>query len=112
MEARRIFPGGDIAVLAEYWLHTYSMIEDAMKEFDAAVLVKQGALLADADKTLAEICEVISLPPVRCPVPELGAGRIDRWREILTSQEQQDLEIFIESNRTRIERLQCADTSM
>ena len=112
MEASRIFPGGDIAVLAEYWLHTYSMIEEAMKEFDAAVLVKQGALLADADATLAEIYEVINLLPVRCPVPEMDVGRIDRWRHILTPQEQQDMETFIESNRARIERLQCADTSL
>ena len=26
-EASRIFPGGDVVALAEYWLHTYEMIE-------------------------------------------------------------------------------------
>lgn len=112
MEARRIFPGGDIAVLAEYWLHTHLMIEEAMNDFDATVLVKYGALVADADATLAEMCEAIDLSPLRCLVPELDATRNDRWREILTPQEQQGLEAFIESNRARIERLQCAETTL
>ena len=112
MDSHRIFPGGDVAVLADYWLHTYLMIEETMKEFDTAISVKQGALLADAAATLAEVCEVIGLPAIRCPDPELKYMQNEHWNDILTSQEQKDLDAFIESNRSQIERLACAATTL
>jgi hypothetical protein len=112
VDSRRIFPGGDVAVLAEYWLRTYSEIEEAMKKFDVVVLVKQSALLADTTAMISDIYDAINVPQIRCPVPNLNAARIDPWQEILTQQEQQNLEEFIECNRSRIERLLCADTTL
>lgn len=112
LEAWRIFPGGDVAVLAESWVRTYEMIEQTIEGFDSPVLVKLRDFVADPLGTLAEIYETINLPVPRHPLPELDTSRGDGWREILTSQEQRQLEAFIENNRSRIERLKYADTTL
>lgn len=110
LEVRRIFPGGDIAVLAEYWLHTHSMIEEAMVGFETPVLVKHREFVANPDPNLAEIFRAVDLPKLSYPLPSFDVSRSESWLEILTPREKRELDAFIDSNSTRIERLKYADT--
>jgi len=113
LDTSRIFPGGNVTALAEYWLYAYEMIENTIEGFTSPVLVRHREFVVAPRETLAKIYESVKLPSWNYPLPvELDLSRNERWREILTLEEQRELEGFIESNRSRIERLKYADTTL
>jgi hypothetical protein len=111
MDPARLFPGGDVAVLAEYWLRTYELIEQHMAAFASTVVVQHCDLVADPQKVLNQIHGAVGLAPATYPLPaKIDTERNNRWRELLTPEEQRSLDDFIAGNLQRIERLTCADT--
>ncbi len=109
--AERSFPGGDVAVLGEYWLRVHETLAAEAGRFESAVVVRHRDLLADPDGTLQRIMEVIGLPPRHLPPPvALDHERNERWRHLLTSGERRRLEGFVEAHRARITALAMADT--
>ena len=106
----RTFPGGKASILAEYWLRTYEMIDRTSSGFQSVVPVSHTDVVADPHAALAGICAALDIPVVSMPLPDsMDRSRNDRWRRILTTDEQADLERFIERHEDRINRLRCAD---
>lgn len=112
-EDSRIFPGGDVAVLAEFWLNTYEMIDRTIEGFTSVLFVKHREFISHPHRILAEIYKTLGVPSIRISFPKgLDGFRNERWKEILTPQEQEKLQIFIERHHHRIERLKYADTAL
>jgi len=112
-EASRIFPGGEVTALAEYWLHTYEMIQNTITGFHQAVPVKHAEFVSDSQSILNDIFGFCDLTPETYPLPvELDASRNDRWLEILTPKQQCDLDMFIEDNQYRFKKLLYADITV
>lgn len=108
----RIFPGGNVGALAEHWLHTYETVESNIDAFHRPIAVKHSEFVADPHATLARIFKNLELPAVGYSLPErLDKSRNDRWQKILTAEEKEDIERFIDQNRARIRRLQWADNT-
>ena len=102
-----------MSILAEYWLHTYEMIEKTIEGFTLSILVKHRDFISHPYEVLAKTYETVKVPSIRTSLPVmLDLSRNDRWAEILTPQEQTKLEAFIESHRSRIEQLKYADTTL
>jgi hypothetical protein len=113
MDPSRVFPGGHISVLADYWLRAHEMIERTCNSFDTVLLVKHREFVARPQEALNQIQSAIGLSLQNYTMPEkLETSRNDRWRDILTAQEKDDLENFIETHRDRILRLKFADTQL
>jgi hypothetical protein len=113
MNPARLFPGGDVSALAEYWLRTYEMIEQHMAAFVSTSIVRHCDLVADPYKVLSETHDAVGLPPATYPLPsKIDMERNNRWRELLTLPEQKSLDDFIARNAQRIQRLKCADTRL
>jgi len=109
----RIFPGGKLSVLAEHWLSVYRRIERDAALFDTVVPVWHRALVAHPRGTLNRIYTTLGLEPLDGPAPlDIDPARNDRWRERLSSVEQADLDAFTTANRSTIEALRLADTTL
>lgn len=112
VDTARLFPGGEIRVLAEYWLRVYEAIEDALGKFERPIAVRHRDLASRPRETVAALAAALDLTPVaRAPSVELDPGRNDRWRRFLSSRERRELDAFIDEHRTRIVRLRFTDTT-
>lgn len=109
----RLFPGGDAAVLAEYWLRVYETIEREAAAFSAVLPVRHQALVEDPDGLLREVERAAGLRPATYPgLAEVMKDRNRRWRSILDEREQAALETFIDDHRERIGRLRLAERAL
>ena len=113
IDPARLFPGGDLHVLAEYWLRTYERIECTIGGFDRQVTVRHRDFVTHPVETLERILTSLDLASsATLPSMPLDASRNERWRVLLSSRERRDLETFIGVNRARIERLKYTDTTL
>ena len=112
-DASRTFPGGSVAVLAEYWLRVYETIERAARRFETVVPVMHARFVADPRRTLSAICDAVGLPGQRFTLPTgIDRERNQQWRDILTAAERRELDAFIDRQADRIRRLAYADVSL
>jgi hypothetical protein len=112
-EPGRLFPGGDAAVLAEYWLRVYETIDREAGAFRTALPLRHQAFVEDASGVLREVERVAGLRPAAYPgLAEVMTDRNQRWPSILDEREQEALEAFVEAHRERIGRLRLAETSI
>lgn len=109
----RLFPGGDAAVLAEYWLRVYETIEREAGAFRTALPVRNQAFVDDPHGVLREVEWAAGLRPAAYPrLAEMQSDRNRRWPQILTADEQCSVDRFLEENGDRIARLRLAETEV
>jgi hypothetical protein len=109
----RLFPGGDMAVLAEYWLRVYETIEREAGGFASVLPVRHQGFVDEPLATLRAVEEVAGLRPAEYPgLAEVQKDRNQRWRTILDEREAEALERFVEAHRERIGRLRLAETRL
>ncbi|HEX5719771.1 MAG TPA: sulfotransferase [Thermoanaerobaculia bacterium] len=112
-DSSRLFPGGDAAVLAEYWLRVYETIEREAGGFQAALSVRHQAFVDDPHGVLRGVERAAGLRRAIYPgLAEVVKDRNQRWRSILDEREQESLEAFVDVHRDRIGRLRLAETSI
>lgn len=104
----RTFPGGDVPVLAEYWLRTYRRLERDLG--DAPTLpVAYSDFVASPVAQLRRIQTFAGIAPNPLKLPvEILQGRDERWRETLDSREQQALQAFVDEQRETLDGLRLA----
>jgi hypothetical protein len=111
-DAPRIFPGGSVAALAEYWLNVYETIEQTASRFASCVSIKHRDFIVDPQGSLAKVHAGGGLRLSRRPLPEsIDPSRNTRWPDILTAREQIELEAFLAIHSPRIKQLRYADTT-
>jgi Sulfotransferase family len=109
----RLFPGGDAAVLADYWLRVYETIEREAGAFATVVPVRHAAFVADPPGVLREVERAAGLRAADYPrLAELQTDRNRRWPKILTREEQRSVDRFVERHADRIARLRLAETEL
>ena len=95
----RIFPGGNVRYLAEYWLES----NRAVAEFFSGVArggyinIAEESLISDTDNQLARLQGLLQLPFYQSENPPLDVSRNDHWRELLKAEELRELQCFVES---------------
>jgi len=113
IDPARLFPGGSIRVLGEYWLRMHECLEAGLEGFDHAMMVRHRDLIANPQEQLRRVFVALDLDPdERMDLPEVDPTRNQRWPHLLARREREELESFIEINRSRIERLTWADTTL
>jgi hypothetical protein len=109
----RLFPGGDAAVLADYWLRVYETIEREAGAFATVVPVRHEAFVADPVGVLRGVEQAAGLRAAGYPrLAELQTDRNRRWPQILTPEEQRSVDRFLEDHADRIVRLRLAETEV
>ena len=109
----RLFPGGDAAVLAEYWLRVYETIERETGAFQTVLPVRHQAFVDDPHGVLREVEQVAGLRSADYPrLAEMQSDRNRRWPQILTAEEQRSVDRFLETHGDRIARLRLAETEV
>jgi hypothetical protein len=109
----RLFPGGDAAVLAEYWLRVYETIEREAAAFTAAAPVRHEDFVTDPLAVLRAVEDAAGLRPAEYPgLAEMQTDRNLRWRTILDDRDTEALELFVDNHRERIGRLGLAESRL
>jgi hypothetical protein len=109
----RLFPGGDAAVLAEYWLRVYETIEREAGAFRTVLPVRHQAFVEDPHGVLREVERAAGLRAADYPrLAEMQSDRNRRWPQILTAEEQRSVDRFLEAHGSRITRLRLAETEV
>ena len=105
----RIFPGGDIRYIAEYWLESNRAVLDFFNRLPAEshIEVAEEALLADPVKELAVLAAKLEIPFVERE--QMGNGvdlsRNYQWRGLLDEIQLGVLSDFIQSHAAEIDGL-------
>lgn len=109
----RLFPGGDVAVLAEYWLRVYERIEAEAGAFDTVLSVRHEAFVSDPMGVLRGVERAAGLRAASYPqLADLQTDRNRLWPQILTAEEQRSLDRFLETHGDRVARLRLAETEL
>jgi hypothetical protein len=111
VNSERVFPGGDISVLAEYWLRVYKTIEENADRFKTVLPIKHRDFTQDPQRTIAKMHESLNLEDRVYELPTILKSRNERWRNTLTTQEQKTIEKFIADNYDDIKSLKYADAT-
>lgn len=99
----RLFPGGDAAVLAEYWLRVYETIERESGAFQTVFPVRHQALVEDPHGLLRQVERAAGLRPASYPLlNEIKSDRNTRWPQILTAEEQRSVKRFLETHADQL----------
>ncbi len=112
LEPQRMFPGGDVAVLAEYWLRVYRTIDCHANDFDVATSIKHSDFVGDPQAVCNALGQAVDISESAYPTSGVRPSTSERWREKLTKKEQKSLADFISKHRSEITALQFADTSI
>lgn len=113
LDPSRLFPGGDAAVIAEYWLRVYETIEREAGAFRSVLPVRHQDFVTEPLGTLREVERVSGLKQAVYPgLAEVERDRNQQWQTILNERESEAVEAFVETYRERIGRLRLAETSI
>jgi hypothetical protein len=108
----RTFPGGDVSVLAEYWLRVYKKIEETANDFSLVFNIRHCDFTENPHAVLDEMFKALKLPKIEYSLPQkIDKSRNERWYDILTEQDKKALKAFIEENYNDIKLLKYADTT-
>jgi hypothetical protein len=106
---QRIFPGGDVRFIAEYWLESNRAIVDFFNELPepARIEVKQQALLSDPVKELARIAARLGIPAIDCRQlrDNIDRTRNDQWSGLLDEDQIKILGEFVRSHAQEVEAI-------
>ncbi len=112
-DPERTFPGGDIRVLAEYWLWTYETLEADLAGFERVVPIRYRDFMAAPHEVLAKTLQALDIAWQEVEFAEtIDQNRSSQWRDVLTPEDNEKLADWISLHRDRIERLQTADTAL
>jgi len=112
-EPARVFPGGSVGVIAEYWLRTYETIQQTSELFDQVLHVTHRDLTAAPLDTLNRLLRALELAPMpRRKLPVIDPHRNRRWEKLLASREKRELTAFAEAHRDRIQKLSFVDRTL
>ncbi len=104
----RIFPGGDVSVIAEYWLNTYEKIENDCKIYKKTIPILYRDLINNQPEMVVKIQKLLDLPIHSFPLPEIK--REQSKNKTLSSNEEEKIDLFIKTNQKRIRKLKFVDT--
>lgn len=103
-DPRRTFPGGDVTVLAEFWLRANSRLADAVRRGAVEAVVRHEDTLATPELTSARLQRDLGLEPTPIHAPEpIEPARQSQWRDRLTASERAALEGFVREHRQELE---------
>lgn len=109
----RTFPGGDVAVLAEYWLRVYERLDAELAPAPRVSVLRHADFVADPAGVLARVLAELELRPFAYPLPDsVQRDRNQRWRELLDAGEQVSLDRFVAANAGRIAGLMLAERAV
>ena len=109
VSSERIFPGGDIRYIAEYWLESNRAVLDFFNRLspESRLEVAEEAVLADPVKELAVVAAKLEIPFIERE--QIGNGvdlsRNDQWQGLLDEIQLGVLSDFIHSHAAEIDGL-------
>jgi len=112
VDPTRTFPDGNISTLAAYWLRVHQKIERDAALFKQSILVQHRNFIENPWECLNRTQEAMGLPLCEFPIPRIDPSRNSRWRDLLSTAEQQELKAFIDENHAEIQALKFADTTI
>ncbi|REK17274.1 MAG: sulfotransferase, partial [Planctomycetota bacterium] len=84
LDPARLFPGGKVTVLADYWLRAHEAIERAVASSSRAICVRHRDLVEDAATTLDHLHERLGVKPLGDRLDtEIDVSRNQRWSVLL-----------------------------
>ena len=103
----RIFPGGDVYYIAEYWLETNRAIAEFFtKAYNSrCIRVEQERFIASPEMEMARIYGALQLPLFQIEHFHLDKKRNELWNEILDGSEHASLLRFVEERGDEIEEI-------
>ncbi len=107
-ESSRIFPGGAVSHLAEYWLETNTAIKEAFKTVPnhQKIGVDHAALLKDPEAQFRRLCRFFGQPEsYAATLSEAVSNTNGRWRTQLTDSESEELLTFMKTHRVAIDHI-------
>lgn len=106
----RLFPGGNVEVLAEFWLRANRRLAAAVEAGRVTAVVRHERTLADPHRAASELQRTLGLDPARLRPPEpIEPRRQQEWRDRLEPAEHRALERFVARNR---DELRAVDTRL
>jgi SAM-dependent methyltransferase len=103
----RIFPGGNVCYLAEYWLESNRAVSDFLPTLapEDFIAVSQEKFMITPANELARLLGLLEIPycPDVCNCGELDKHRNDEWKTALDSQELDELIRFVEMRADEID---------
>lgn len=92
----RTFPGGDVRVLAEFWLRANRRLAEAADLGQLAAVARHEHTLNEPDAAARELQRELGLEPRELDAPEpIDPTRQEEWRQRLTRDEHDVLEDWI-----------------
>lgn len=110
VDSRRLFPGGDVLFLAEYWLESHSAIHEfftSSADGSNYLRVDYDDLVADCPATLTCCAQFIGVPSeaAAAAAGDIRRDRNEMWSSRLSSHEIGVLKGFIMERQSEIETL-------
>jgi len=112
LDKKRLFPGGDVAVLAEYWLRMNRLMEKDVGSFQKFIPVKHRDLLEDPQGFLQTLTKRLGLHPFEYNLNTVDFNRNHRWQKILNQEDRRSLEQFLKMHLELIQNLHWADNTL
>ncbi len=109
VSSERIFPGGNILYIAEYWLESNSAVFDFFNRLppESRIKVAEEAVLADPVKELADLAAKLEIPCIeRDQVRDrVDLSRNEQWHGLLDKPQLEILGDFIHSHAEEIDSI-------
>ncbi|MGE0489838.1 MAG: sulfotransferase [Vulcanimicrobiota bacterium] len=106
----RVFPGGSVVVLAEYWLRVYQTLDTQLQPSDRPLFFHHEDLLQRPHECLDRLADGLGLSPfAQDLIPSIDSRRNQRWQALLTSAERAQLDDFVAAHGSTIGGLRCCD---
>ena len=104
IEKNRIFPGGSLKYLAEYWLESNRAVANFFSDIPKwkGIKVSEEALVICPHEQMARLFGLLQLPLFLGEVPPLDINRNTEWKDLLSPAEINELDNFVELRNAEI----------